>query len=318
LIKHDKEGYGNAYLEAFKHSRGKYLFMADADCTYDFNEIPVFIDYLRQGFDLVIGDRFSGKMDENAMSWSHKYFGNPVLSTTLRLFFKTKIHDTLCGMRAIKRDVLDRLQLKTEGMEFGSEMIINALKNNLKIKEVPIDYHKRAGKSKLKSFRDAWRYFRFMLLYSPLFLFFIPGIILFLLGLVTLLWFYFGSPQIFGIQFHYYPMFISSLLILLGYQLITFSAFAKSYAFIHLKEKSPFMEKAYRYITIERALFIGGIFLIFGLGILIYILTKWINSNLSSFNELKNAILAITLIILGFQTIFSSFMLSIIGIQNTK
>jgi glycosyltransferase involved in cell wall biosynthesis len=316
LVKHDKEGYGNAYIEGFKKASGKYLFMADPDCTYDFNEIPIFVSYLKQGYDLIIGNRFGGEISKGAMSWSHKYIGNPLLSSILRLFFKTKIHDAHCGMRAITREVLNKLKLRTEGMEFASEMIISALRNNLRIKEVPIGYHIRKGKTKLKPFRDAWRHFRFMLLYSPMFLFFIPGFISVIIGVITMIWFYFGSPQLFGIQFYFYPMFISSLLILTGYQLIMFSAFAKSYAVVHLDEKSQFMEKIYKNVSIEKGLLIGGFFLLFGIGIFVYILTKWVGSNFGSLNELKNAILAITMAIVGIQTIFSSFMLSIIGIRN--
>ena len=316
LVKHDKEGYGNAYLEGFKRAKGKYIFMADADGTYDFNEIPAFISHLRNGYDFVLGDRFGGRMEKKAMPPSHRYLGNPVLSFTLRLFFRTKVHDAHCGMRTIKRESLSKLNLQTKGMEFASEMVISALKNNLKIKEVPVDYHRRRGESKIRPFRDAWRHMRFMLLYSPMYLFFLPGLFLLLLGLGTLVWFYFYNPNIFGLQFYSYPMFISSLLVLVGYQLIIFSAFARSYGVIHLGEKSPFIEKIYRYITIEKAMLFGGIALLAGLGIFVYMLVLWINSRFNSLGELKNAILALTLIVLGIQTVFSAFMLSIIGIRN--
>ena len=319
LVKHDKEGYGNAYLEGFRHARGKYIFMADADGTYDFSEIPVFVSHLENGYDFVIGDRFKRKMEKNSMPFLHKHLGNPFLSFTLRLFFKTKVNDAHCGMRAIKKDSLEKLDLQTRGMEFASEMIVNALKNGLKIKEVPINYYRRKGKSKIKPFRDAWRHMRFMLLYSPMFLFFIPGLFLLLLGLGTMLWFYFGNPVIFEMQFYFYPMFISSLFVLIGYQLVIFSAFARSYGVIHLGEKSWLMEKIYRYVTIEKAIVVGGAALLAGLGIFVYMLVRWINSDFNSLNELKNALVALTLIVLGIQTIFSSFMLSIIGINiNNK
>lgn len=316
LVKHDKEGYGNAYIEAFKNARGEYIFMADADCTYDFNEIPKFISYLKQGYDLVIGDRFKGEISKGAMSWSHKYIGNPALSAILRLFFKAKIHDVHCGMRAIRRNSLKKLNLKTRGMEFASEMIVKALKNNLKIKEIPINYYNRKGKSKLKSFRDAWRHFRFMLLYSPIFLFFIPGVIFLLAGLGTMVWFYFGTPELFGIQFHSYPIFVSSLLVLIGYQLIIFSAFAKTYAITHLGEKSNLISSINKYITIEKAGIFGILLILSGIAIFVLILVKWLSSGFGALNEIKNSILAFTLIILGIQTIFSTFMLSIMGIKD--
>jgi glycosyltransferase involved in cell wall biosynthesis len=163
LINHNKEGYGNAYLEAFKHTKGRYIFMADCDSTYDFSEIPKFIGLLKQGNDLIIGDRFKGYMEKGSMPFSHKYIGNPVLSSILRLFFHAKVHDVHCGMRAISKKALSRLNLQTTGMEFASEMIIQAVKNKLKIKQIPINYYKRKGKSKLRPFIDGWRHLKFML-----------------------------------------------------------------------------------------------------------------------------------------------------------
>jgi glycosyltransferase involved in cell wall biosynthesis len=316
LVKHDKEGYGNAYLEAFGYAKGKYIFMADADCTYDFNQIPIFVDSLKKGHDFAIGNRFKGKIDDKAMHWSHKYFGNPVLSSILRLFFRTKIHDVNCGMRAIKKEALERLNLKTEGMEFASEMIVSALRNNLKIEEIPIDYHERKGKSKMKSFRDAWRHFRFMLLYSPFYLFFLPGFFLFAIGLISMLWISSNSPAIFGITFYNYPIFISSLLMIVGYQIVIFAFFAKSYSIAHLNDRSEFVERLNKYINLERGSFLGTILLIGGLAIFTLILIGWIKGGFSPLTQIKTAVIALTLVILGIQTIFSSFMLSIIGIKN--
>ena len=291
LIKHDKEGYGNAYLEAFKIAKGKYIFMADCDGTYDFNEIPKFIKELKRRNDLILGNRFAGKMEKDSMPMSNRYLGNPILSGILRVFFHTKIKDSHTGMRAIKKQSLNLLNLKTIGMEFASEMIIKSIKKNLKIKEIPIDYHKRKGNSKLKPYRDAWKHIRFMLLYSPLFLFFIPGLILFFLGLISL--------------------------IIIGYQLIIFSVFAKSYAINHLGEtESKLMRKLYQIITLERVSIIGIITTIVGAVIYLIIFLKWIESGFPALNEIKNSILALTLITLGIQTIFSAFMLSILSIKE--
>jgi glycosyltransferase involved in cell wall biosynthesis len=316
LVKHDKEGYGIAYLEGFNAAKGKYLFMADADGSYDFNEIPKFVKYLREGYDFVIGDRFGGKMDSSAMPFLHKYLGNPVLSGILRLFYGTKINDCHCGMRAISREALEKLNLRTTGMEFASEMIIKALKAKLKIKEVSIDYHERKGDSKLKSFRDGWRHLRFMLLYSPIFLFFVPGMILFLLGLEMLLLFYFGSLEIFGVRFDYHPMFFAGLLIILGYQLVFFSLFAKTYAVTHLGDDWRFMDRVCKYITIEKASIFGILVLLAGAFVYGWIFAKWFNSGFGALNEVKNSIIALVLIVLGAQTVFSSFMLSMLGIKE--
>ncbi len=316
LIKHDKEGYGIAYLKAFSEAKGKYIFMADADGTYDFGEIPNFLSYLKQNYDFVIGDRFKGKISPNAMPWNHRYIGNPILSFILRLFFKTKIHDVHCGMRAIKKEALKKLSLKTAGMEFASEMIIQAVKNHLKIKELPIDYYERKGVSKLRSLADGWRHLRFMLLYSPLYLFFLPGTILFIIGSISLIWLYLASPQILGIKFYYHPMFASSLFIIIGYQLIIFAIFAKSYAITHLEEKAKIVTSINKYITIEKASIVGIIITLAGVLIYIFIFTKWLRTSFGELQEVKNSIIALTLIIIGIQTIFSSFMLSILGIKK--
>ena len=315
LVEEKEKGYGSAYLRGFGEAQGKYIFMADSDGTYDFNEIPTFISHLRQGYDFVIGDRFKGKMEKDAMPWFHRYIGNPVLSGVLRVFFNTKIRDVHCGMRAFKRDLLEQLNLRTTGMEFASEMILKAIRNNLKIKEVPIDYHEREGESKLKSLVDGWRHLRFMLLYSPLHLFFIPGISLLLIGIVSLVWLYFGSPEILGVRFYNYPMFLSALLIIVGYQLVIFALFAKTYAISHLGDK-PTFGKIYNYITIEKASVFGGILALLGFIIYLTIFVKWLNVGFGALQELKNSIIALTLITVGIQTIFSSFMLSILGIKE--
>lgn len=315
LVQEKERGYGSAYLKAFKEAFGKYLFLADSDGSYDFNEIPGFIEQLKNGYNFVIGNRFKGKIEKGAMSWSHQYIGNPILSAILRLFFKAKIHDTQCGMRAITKEAQEKLNLKTTGMEFASEMVIKAIKNKLRLKELPINYYKRKGESKLKSFADGWRNLRFMLLHSPLFLFLIPGLILLLIGLISIIWMYLGSPQILGIKLQYHPMFLSALLIIIGYQLIIFSLFAKTYAIIHLGD-GPIFDNLYKYITIEKASMAGLSIVVIGIVIYLFIFFKWLNSGFGELQEIKNSILALTLIIIGIQTIFSSFMLSILGIQE--
>lgn len=316
LIKHDKDGYGMAYLEGFKVARGRYFFLADPDGTYDFKEIPRFLNYLDKGYDFVIGNRFAGEIEPGAMPWQHRYFGNPFLSFILSVFFRKKISDVHCGMRALTRNALNKLKLQTTGMEFASEMVAKAIKNNLKIKEIPINYYIRKGDSKLRSLSDGWKHLRFMLLYSPVFLFFIPGLFLFLLGLITMFWFYFGRPEILGIKLFFHPIFIASLLIIIGYQVIIFAVFAKTYAITHLGEKSQIMDNLYKYITIERASIFGIIVSLSGAIIYLLIFYNWVSSGFGALNEIKNSIVALTLLIVGIQTIFSSFMLSILGIKE--
>ncbi|MDP3881255.1 MAG: glycosyltransferase [Nanoarchaeota archaeon] len=316
LIKHDKEGYGNAYLEAIKEAKGEYLFMADADGSYDFKEIPKFLQALKEGKDLVIGNRLEGNIEKEAMPWHHQYLGNPFLSSILRLFFKAKVKDAHSGMRAIRRKDFQKLNLRTTGMEFASEMIIKATKLGLKIKEMPINYYKRKGHSKLKSFSDGWRHLRFMLLYAPKFLFFIPGIIFLILGLLSFFLIYLGIISFLGITFVYHPLFLSSALIIVGYQLVIFSLFAESYALNHLQEKRPLIEKVCRKITLERAGILSIVSIILGSVIYLSILMKWINAGFGELQEAKNSLLALTLIVLGIQTLSSAFMLSILSIKE--
>ena len=175
MIVEPRRGYGSAYLGGLRRRpRGRYIVMADADLTYDFDEIPRFVAALEDGAEMVIGDRMDN-IQPGAMPWLHQYVGNPILTGLLNLFFRTGISDAHCGMRALRRDVLPRLDLRTTGMEFASEMVIRASKENLRIAEFPIDYHPRGGESKLSSFRDGWRHLRFLLVHSPNHLFIFPG-----------------------------------------------------------------------------------------------------------------------------------------------
>jgi len=166
LVKHDKVGYGIAYQEGFNAACGDYLFLADADCSYDFCEIPAFLKELENGHDFVIGNRFGKKMVPNSMPWANRYFGNPILSYLLRLMSGARVKDAHSGMRAISREALDKLELKTAGMEFASEMILEAMRNNLKIKELPIEYFPRKGISKLRPVMDGWRHLKLILSYA--------------------------------------------------------------------------------------------------------------------------------------------------------
>src|SRR6202007_280741 len=186
VVSERRRGYGRAYLAGFAAAQGRYIVMADADLTYDFGEIPRFVAELDAGAELVMGDRMDN-IEPGAMPWLHRYVGNPILTGILNLFFRTGVKDAHCGMRALRRDVLPRLALRTGGMEFASEMVIRAAKEKLQIAEFPIEYHPRGGESKLSSFRDGWRHLRFLLVHSPTYLFIIPGLVLFGLGLLLMI-----------------------------------------------------------------------------------------------------------------------------------
>ena len=160
-------GYGSAYLKGIREARGQYIIIGDSDDTYDFTEVDRFVMPLQDGYDLAMGSRFEGEILPDAMPWLHQYIGNPVLTGILNLFFRAGVSDAHCGIRAFTRDAFQRMHLQTSGMEFASEMVINAAKADLHIAEVPVTYYPRLGESKLHSFRDGWRHLRFMLLYSP-------------------------------------------------------------------------------------------------------------------------------------------------------
>lgn len=316
VIEHDLDGYGNACLKGIKHSKGDYLIVGDSDNTYDFLEIPKFIGELDKGYDLVVGSRFKGEIKKRAMPFLHKYIGTPILNSLLSLFFRKKISDCNSGFRAIKKEALNKLGLKTTGMEFASEMIIKAIKNNLKIKEIPITYSKRIGNSKLKSFSDGWKHLRFMLLYSPNYVFLVPGIFLTVLGFVIMLLILTKSLILFGITFQTHPMFIGSILVILGYQLILTGFFSRIYAHNHLGEKDYKLEKMYRFFNLEKAITAGAIFLLAGFYIFLNILIRWISTNFGELTTINLSIFALTFIILGIQTIFAGFFFSILGIKE--
>lgn len=316
LVIEPNSGYGSAYLRGFNESSGAYIFMADCDGTYNFGDIPRFLQALKSGSDLVIGNRFNGDLKKGIMPWHHRYIGNPILSMLVKLFFNVSIHDIHCGARAISREALEKIVLYTRGMEFASEMIIKASKQDLSISEIPIVYSERLGTSKLNSISDGWRHLRFILLYSPLILFLLPGTILFGIGVISMMSLYLFEIKIFGIQLYVHPIFLSALIINMGYQLILFAGFARTYAITHLGDKDSFMEPLYRKITIEKAGFAGIVLSTVGGILYIIILIRWVKSGFGSLNEIKNAVLALTFVTLGIQTFFSAFMFSILGIKE--
>lgn len=316
LISEPNTGYGSAYLSGFSKASGLYIFMADADGTYDFKDIPLFVRKIKEGADLVIGNRFTKKMEKGVMPWHHRYIGNPFLSFLVKKLFHVKIGDIHCGVRAIRREKLDEIKLYTRGMEFASEMVIQASRKNLKITEIPVRYRARIGESKLRSFVDGWRHLRFILLYSPLLLFMLPGLILFIAGTLSMISLYFFQIEVFTIRLYIHPFFYSSLAIILGYQLMVFAGFSKIYAVTHLGDNNSAIINSFKYINIEKGILAGFAMLAIGGFMYLYIFVDWINSNTGQFNQIKNSIVALTLLTLGIQTFFSSFIFSIIGIKE--
>ena len=314
VVHEPRRGYGSAYLAGFAAARGKYIVMGDADLTYDFNEIPNFVKELDDGAQLVMGDRMDN-IQPGAMHWLNRYVGNPILSGTLNLFFKTGIRDAHCGMRALRRDVLPQLDLRTTGMEFASEMVIRASKEKLDIREFPIQYHPRGGETKLSRVRDGWRHLRFLLVHSPTHLFLIPGAVLALIGtlvaIVSL-----AQIDVLGRQWQLHTMIASSLLMVVGTQIVSLGLCAHAYGTYFMGEKDPWFDRMRARFNLEDGLLLGTA--VAGAGALAgaVILGKWVADGAGALSEERLAIVAATLVIIGIQIFFSSFLLSILGLRR--
>lgn len=315
LIKEPKIGYGAAIMAGLNKAKGDYLITCDADNTYDLEELPKLIKHDK--YDIVIGNRFNDSMKKRSMPILHRYLGNPLLSRIMRSFFNLKVRDCHSGFRMIKRAALDDLNLRSLGMEFASEMLIKAAQKNMIIKEVPVTYSPRTGESKLKPFNDGWRHIKIMLLESPNHLFLVPGISFFLLGtLILCLLLLFNPLTIFGWEFHDHPSIIGGLSIILGYQIILLWLYTKTYNISNLQAKEPLVESIHKYFRLERTIILGSIIFIGGLAMLFYLLYSWHVSNYSRLYYWKESVIGFTLMIIGVQTIFSGFLLSILGIKH--
>jgi glycosyltransferase involved in cell wall biosynthesis len=317
VIHTPERGYGSAYRAGFQAARGKYIVMGDSDDTYDFTQIDLFIEKLREGNEYVLGSRFEGNILPGAMPWLHRYIGNPVLTGLLNFMFGLKSSDAHSGMRAFTKEAYRRMRLQTTGMEFASEMVINAARAKLKVAEVPITYYPRGGESKLRSFRDGWRHLRFMLLYSPDHLFLIPGALLMVLGLIGMLWLLSGPHIVSGHFVDYHFMFVASLLTIVGFQVLLTGFFAKAYAFTHrFAPDDRMIQRFYRYFSLEEWLLAGLIIFLIGLSIDVAIFATWVEHNFRNIFAVREALLALTLMVIGLQLIFSSFLLSILNINS--
>lgn len=315
VVFQQEKGYGRAYQHGIAQTKGKYIIIGDSDDTYDFSEIMKFIEPLKMGYEFVNGSRMRGKIYNHAMSFLHRYFGNPLLSFILNLFFKSGFSDVYCGMKAFSKATYEKIKPISPGMEFALELVINASRLNLKRIEVPVILYPRKGVSKLRTFRDGWRSLRFMLLYSPVYLFIIPGILTFLTGSIGLLMLLNGPLKILNHTLDFHAMIFFSLLTLLGFQLVNLGLFAKSYAVTEGFEKeNSFFINFYKLFNLEKGILLGGIFIIIGLLMVFSILRQWII--FGPMSQERTELFAFTLIIIGIQIIFSSFLISLIGMKN--
>ncbi|MGH3991830.1 MAG: glycosyltransferase family 2 protein, partial [Pseudonocardiaceae bacterium] len=316
VVYEPRRGYGSAYLAGFAAATGEYILMADADLTYDFGDIPRFVEELDGGADLVMGDRMKG-IQPGAMPWLHRYVGNPVLTGILNLFFRTGVRDAHCGMRAVRREALPRLDLRTTGMEFASEMVIRAGKARLDIAEIPIHYHPREGDSKLSSFRDGWRHLRFLLVHSPNWLFIVPGAVLAALGVLVSLTVLL-QIQVLGREWDLHAMVTGALLMIVGTQVLALGLCAHAYGTYFMGEQDPWFDRMRARFKLEHGLLLGGAIIFAGLVMVAVILGTWVDRGFGQLSEERLAVLAATLLIVGLQIFFSSFLLSILGLRRRR
>jgi glycosyltransferase involved in cell wall biosynthesis len=313
VVEEPRRGYGNAYLAGFGAARGDYIVMIDADMTYDFDEIPRFVRQLDDGAQLVIGNRMRA-VDPGAMSLLSR-IGNPLLSGFLNLLFRTPVRDAHCGMRALCRDVLPTLELRATGMELASEMVIRATRAGLEIRELPIALRRRGGTSKLVPFRDGWRHLRLMLLHNPNFLFLLPGILFGFIGAALML-LVFAHASLFGRAFYIHTLIGGSLLLIVGTQLFGFGLCGRAYAVNHLGDCDPWLERNIQRFRLEQGLMCGIGLMSTGVALGAVVVSHWIARGLGSLSQERVTILAATLVIVGIQVFFTSFLLSIVGLRR--
>ncbi|MFH1398312.1 MAG: glycosyltransferase [Candidatus Omnitrophota bacterium] len=317
VVLEPQKGYGAAYLSGIKEAKGEYIVIADSDNTYDLSDIPKFLKPLKDGYDFVLGSRFKGKIRKGAMSWSHRYVGNPILSGICRLFFKTDLSDIHCGMRSFTSSAYQKMKLRTLGMEFATEMVVSALVNNFKTFEVPIDYYPREGESKLSPLTDAWRHIRFMLIYSPLWLYFMPALTGFLLGSLILLLMLKGPFLFLGHHWDIHFMIFISAISILSYQLLNLGVFAHTFAVNEgFLRNDRFFLFFQRHFNLETGLIIGSALFIAGFSINLLIFMEWFFKHFGTLGRIRESILAMTLLIIGLQTIFSSFFISLLFLKR--
>jgi glycosyltransferase involved in cell wall biosynthesis len=314
VVHESRRGYGSAYMAGFGAARGEFIVMLDADMTYPFEEIPRFVEHLREGAHLVMGDRMDN-IQPGAMHWVNRYIGNPLLSGTLNLFFRTGIRDAHCGMRGFRRDILPVLDLRTTGMEFASEMVIRASKEKLIIREFPIDYHPRGGESKLSRFRDGWRHLRFLLVHSPTHLFIVPGALLLIVGaLIALI--SLSRIAVFGREWNLHTMVAGELLCIVGTQIVALGLCAHAYGTYFMAERDPWFDRMRARFRLEHGLMVGGAIAFAGAVAGAIIIAIWAQRGFGELSEERLAVTAATLVIIGLQVFFTSFLLSILGLRR--
>ena len=318
VVREERPGYGSAYLAGLAHARGDFIVMGDADETYPLRELAPFVDRLAAGDDLVMGSRFEGTIHGEAMPWLNRHIGNPILTGLLNVLFGVKISDAHCGMRAVRREALATLDLHSTGMEFASEMVFKAFRRKLRVSEIPIDYYPRVGESKLNRFGDAWRHVKFMLLYSPSWLFFVPGVVLLVLGLIGAVALAAGPVTIFGRPWQIHTLFLCIAALLLGTQIVQLGISARAYAAAHLGETDGLVAWSRGRITLERGLALGGVLLLGGGVTLVTIFVAWALNGFGALSHEYATAIGFTLVAIGVQVALGSFFISLLTMRTAE
>ena len=322
VVEVSRKGYGSALIGGIDAARGELVIMGDADDSYDFRAIGPLIDKLREGNDLVMGNRFAGGIQDGAMVWSHRWVGNPALTFVSRVFFHTPVGDMHCGLRGFRKDAYTRLRLRATGMEFASEMVIKASMRRMKIAEVPVTLSPdgRSRPPHLRTWRDGWRHLRFMLLFSPRWLFLYPGLTLFGIGAVVGGILETGPKHIGSVSFDIHTLLLAGFACLIGYQLVVFAVFTKVFAMLQgFHPPNPTYSAWFRTIKLETGLAIGTLMLLAGLVGTVIAVLSWGAGGFGALNPsltMREVIPAAVVLTLGVQTIFASFFLSILGMED--
>lgn len=309
------KGYGSALKGGIEAARGKYIIMGDADDSYDFSNLNPFVRKLRNGYDLVMGNRFKGGIESGAMPFLHRYLGNPVLTGIGKLLFASPCDDFHCGLRGFRKDAITDLDLQTSGMEFASEMVVKATLHKMQITEVPttLSPDGRSRPPHLNTWRDGWRHLRFLLMYSPRWLFFYPGIFLVLAGFLATLSLL-PSPKVHSLLY-------SSAAITIGFQIVTFALFTKVFGISEgLLPEDRRLNRLFNYLNLETGLIAGCVLFLMGAAASVYAFGVWGQQDFGTLNPAQTmpiVIPGVTCLALGIQTIFSSFFLSILGLKRS-
>ena len=320
VVRVEERGYGSALRAGIAAARGPFIVMGDADDSYDFGEVPKFAEMLRQGYDVVMGNRFRGEIKPKAMPWHHKYIGNPGLTALLNLFFRTGIGDSHCGMRGFTRAVYERMDLRSTGMEFASEFVIKAAQLKAGITEIPITLwpDKRGRPPHLRSFRDGWRHLRFMLLYAPNWLFLLPGGALLAAGLFLVFWLLPGPRQISPrVILDIHTMIFGVMFTLLGVQILSIGSFAKVFSYAERFDRNPVsLKRLLKRVKLETGLLVGGSLFLAGFAGCAWVAWKWAASGFGPLHEVRKVLFWSMWLFIGAQVTFASFFLSMLGISR--